>query len=239
MIQTCYPIIFSARSNCGLVRRQNEDVWAVQGNLFVLADGMGGHNAGEVAAQMAVSSLVEAFGSFDQQASREVVKNFCKKALIEVNLKVSEAGNAHAEWKGMGSTLSALFFIDKLVAVMHVGDSRIYRLRKNTLKQLTVDHTVMNRMKGVQEAVLFKHVLTRAIGTQREIRPQVETFPVHPQDRYLICSDGLSNYLSDEEIKQKMADTKDLEATSKDMVQLALDRGGADNITLILIEVGS
>lgn len=237
MRQIVYPITFFASSHKGLSRSQNEDVWAVEENLFVLADGMGGHNAGEVAAQMAVSTLVELFSSYEGGESKEEVKDFCKRAVVQVNQRVCEQGHAHLEWKGMGSTLSALFFIEKIVAVMHVGDSRIYRLRGGILKQLTVDHTVMNRMKGVEEAVLFKHVLTRAIGTHKGVKPQIQTYPVYPQDRYLLCSDGLTNYVSDCEIEQEMAG-ENLETICDHFVQTALDRGGGDNITLIVAEVG-
>jgi len=235
MVKTFFPLAFSSLTDRGLVRRNNEDVSAVEDGCFVLADGMGGHNAGEVAAQMAVESFLEKAKQLPI-GPREEMAAFCKQAILYANSSVYTAGVDHPEWKGMGTTLTALLFVEKIVFVTHVGDSRAYRMREGGLKQLTVDHTVMNRIKGV-EASLFKHVLTRAVGTQKSVKPQVQSFPVHPKDCYLICSDGLTNHVPDDEILEIMSESRSLQAKTESFVKKAKARGGSDNITVVLIEV--
>ena len=236
MIKTFFPLSYSSLTDRGLVRKQNEDVCSAEDNCFVLADGMGGHKAGEVAAQMAVSAFLEKVTAFPE-GSKDQILDFCKQAVLQANICVYEAGSNKEEWKGMGTTLTALLFVEKVVFISHVGDSRAYRIRGENLKQLTVDHTVMNRMKGAKEASLFKHVLTRAVGTQKTVRPQLQSFPVHPRDYYILCSDGLTNHVQDDEILKLVAGRGSLEHKSECFVKLAKERGGSDNITLILVEV--
>ncbi|MCH9703403.1 MAG: protein phosphatase 2C domain-containing protein [Chlamydiae bacterium] len=239
MTKTAYSLSYAARSDQGKVRSQNEDAWAIEEPLFVLADGMGGHNAGEVAAKLAVDSLLTHLEEFDLVEGREQIVAKYKEVIAQVNSEVHAQGSQNPDWKGMGTTLSSLLFQERLVAVAHVGDSRVYRIRDGSLKQLTIDHTVLNRMKGAQEAVYFKHVLTKAIGTQSTVKPQVQTFPVHPSDRFLICSDGLTNHVEDSEILEKMSSDSSLDELADQFVAKALERGGTDNITLIAIEVAA
>ncbi len=236
MVKTFFPLASSWLTDRGLVRKNNEDVAAMDDNCFVLADGMGGHNAGEVAAQIAVERFLEKAKRLTT-GSREEMEAFCKEAILDANASVYTAGLAHPEWKGMGTTLTALLFVQKIVFVTHVGDSRAYRMRGDgDFKQLTVDHTVMSRLKGV-EASLLKHVLTRAVGTQKSVKPQVQSFPVHPKDCYLLCSDGLTNHVSDDEILKIMSGKGDLQSKTESFVKKAKARGGSDNITVVLIEV--
>ena len=227
MIKTFYPICASGSSDVGLVRKQNEDVWASypESGCFALADGMGGHKAGEVAAEMAVSLYIEELLAIGD-LNREEAIDYCARALAIVNRAVFEASERNEEWKGMGTTLSALLFVEKAVVVSHVGDSRAYRVRDGEIKQLTTDHTGINKVKGT--------VLTRAIGTQSVVKPQIQSFPVHAQDRYLLTSDGLTNYVGDREILGLVQEPNTLE----NLVALAKKRGGADNITAVLVEVG-
>lgn len=238
MVQTSFSLSYFGQSSQGLVRHNNEDFWAVQETLFALADGMGGHNAGEVAAQMAVSIFLEKVAPFNGHTKEQAVEA-CREALLQTNAEVHKASLERLEWKGMGTTLTALFFCESLVAITHVGDSRAYRFRDGNFKQLTVDHTVFNRMKGAKEAAALKHVLTRAIGTQPKVKPQIQTFPVLPHDRYMLCSDGLTAHLSDREIAKFLQMDLSVEEVAERLVCEADQRGGSDNTTVITIEVGA
>lgn len=238
MIKICYPIESYGITDIGLVRKQNEDVWDAlpEKGIYIVADGMGGHKAGEVAAEMAVSSFLEFAEDFDNDP-----KTFCTEAFQMINRRIYDAGCANMEWNGMGTTLTVLLFSEQSVTLAHVGDSRAYRLRDKTLRQLSVDHTVVGRMKreGLSgEFAMMRHVLTRAIGTQAFVKTQVENFSVDALDRYLLCTDGLVNYVLDEEIQECLELDETLEVKGKAMVELAKERGGSDNITVVLLEVG-
>ncbi|MCP5469955.1 MAG: serine/threonine-protein phosphatase [Chlamydiales bacterium] len=229
MVKTFYPIESFGASDIGLVRKQNQDVWSAhpEEGIYLIADGMGGHRAGEVAAEMAVNRFFEvALEDLD-----------CAEVMAEVNRTINEAGNSNPAWKGMGTTLTALVFKDREVIVAHVGDSRAYRLRRRQLTQLTEDHTVYNKVKSAESAMM-KHVLTRAVGTQPQVKPQIQNFEVEPHDCYFLCTDGLANYISDDKLASLLAEEGEMEVKCAELIEMAKAKGGSDNITLVILEVG-
>ncbi|MFN0065470.1 MAG: PP2C family protein-serine/threonine phosphatase [Chlamydiales bacterium] len=246
MLKVFYSLEHYGISDVGLAREQNEDFWAAfpESGSFILADGMGGHNAGEVASQHAVHSLhalLEEF-AWSENSSPEEIKQLFKHAFSEVSRMIFAEAQSRTDLQGMGTTLTALQFVEKVVTVGHVGDSRAYRHRDGKLKQLTTDHTVMSRMKTAiakKEVQMLRHVLTRAIGIYADVKAEAHSFPVKPNDLYLLCSDGLTNYISNVEIEQGLNATSSLEELGQKFVMVAKQRGGSDNITAVFVRVGN
>ena len=233
-------------TDVGLVREHNEDVWAAYptNRLFILADGMGGHSSGEIASKEAVNHLFTLFTSWHDShiASIAETKMFFANALTQVNSWVYKKGLQDENLKGMGTTLCALFFHHKEAILAHVGDSRIYRLRNKQLELLTEDHSLIAELLALgamsaQEAETFpyKHILTRAIGTQPKVEPSIASVEVEAGDLFMLCSDGLTNYLSHEQITEILEQDLSLPQLGQALVDLANRNGGGDNITLILI----
>lgn len=240
-------VITSGMSDVGCVRASNEDSFALVHDLglFVVADGMGGHAAGEVASKMAVEQIThyltknaEGSGSEAPQNNKEQLE----KAILYANLQIFKTGSANPKLTGMGTTVVALLTTEVESVVGFVGDSRLYLLRNNTIEQLTHDHSMVNEY--VQRGLLTpeaaehhpqKHVLSRAMGTGIAIT--VETFTHKPElgDTYLLCSDGLSNKLSAVEMCRIIGDSRDLPSAGKNLIQEAIQAGGEDNITVLLV----
>ncbi len=235
-------------SDVGLVREHNEDAWAAypERGLFLLADGMGGHAAGEIAADESVSYLHELVNQWHllTQTSLDEAVAFFRDAFTKVNTSIYEKGQHDPSLSGMGTTLCSLYFLQKHAIVAHVGDSRIYRLRDGSLEQLTEDHSLVSElvslgaMKGDDsETFPYKHILTRAIGTNSFVEPTVNYLKVNPQDCFLLCSDGLTNYVTDRELESVLNQDLPLANRGAALVDLANEHGGGDNITLVLVHV--
>ncbi len=214
-------------THLGLMRTNNEDVWAELSDeqFFVLADGMGGHNAGEIAARETVSHLIQSI-KIMPRGSLTQVAGYLTQAIKDANAWVYHLSHQNAHYQGMGTTLCCILIYENHLIYAHVGDSRIYRLRSG-LDKLTVDHS------------LSKHVISRAIGTCLDVEPEISIASVHPEDMYLLCSDGLTDYMSDHEIAGWMKQPVTLERTAHALVEGALIHGGKDNITLMLVKVAS
>lgn len=229
----------NVRTDQGLVRENNEDVAWVdpKKRFFLLADGMGGHPAGEVASAKTIELLTAILNQYMEQTSppslREV-EIFLKKAVQEVNAHVFDLSTSHEAWIGMGTTLCAFLLCKEGVCYAHVGDSRIYRLRRHQLIQLTQDHASVRRLPGSD--VQYKNLLTRAVGTEPFVEPSIGFSDSQPHDRFLICSDGLTDLLYPEEIQQILVSYAKLEEGVQTLINLAKEKGGYDNITIILIE---
>lgn len=234
-------------TDVGLVRANNEDVLMMlkdQG-FFALADGMGGHNAGEIAAREAIrfvsASIEELFISSEKNWNIFELSSFNRICIENANSWVHNLGQKKKKFNGMGTTLCTLLFHERSLIYGHVGDSRIYRLRNNTLEQLTEDHSLSNRMVAEGQAdegtsEIFKNVLTRAIGTHREVEAEIHIAPVTPDDIYLMCTDGLTDQVSDEEILKIIQNSPDLEVASENLVKKANDEGGQDNVTVLMVK---
>ncbi len=235
-------ISYFGLSDVGLVREHNEDVWKAlpEKGLFLLADGMGGHQAGEIAAQNAIDKLSEMI----KHSFRETAEEHLAQAIKKTNAIIYQQGRENEALSGMGTTLCCLFLHEGQAILGHVGDSRIYCLRNNRLKQLTEDHSLINELLAMhamteEEAPHFpyKHILTKAIGTNALIDPTVYVTSLSSGDLYLLCSDGLTNFVKDQEIYTILSSDLSLKDQSQQLVDLAKNHGGGDNITVLLVKI--
>lgn len=237
---------WSKISHVGLVRKNNEDNSCVYDDipLLAVADGMGGHRAGEIASKLALEALVSSLRENSEIAQDDPVKAL-KNALAYANTTVYERALEQADkFKGMGTTITAVIPRGDKIFIAHVGDSRVYLLRGNEIKLLTTDHSLVNElvMSGglTQEEALNhpqRNVLTRAIGTGPSVEVDVSTEPVQKGDIILLCTDGLSNRVNLEEIKEMAGQDESLGKRAKHLIERALDQGGEDNITVVLCQV--
>lgn len=248
MLNTTFEINYFGISDIGLVREHNEDVWLAcpEKGLFLLADGMGGHSAGEIAAKEAVDRLLELFVKWGPSRSvdPDFAETFFYDAFMKVNAQIYGQGQTDHSLHGMGTTLCALYFIQSHVIVAHVGDSRIYRYRKPLLNQLTEDHSLASELLALGtmksrdvEKFPYKHILTRAIGTHPSVEPAVNSIEIESKDLFLLCSDGLTNYVTDKEIGTILNQPLSLKERGRQLVDLAKEHGGGDNITLVLAQI--
>jgi serine/threonine protein phosphatase PrpC len=251
-----FPILeFAGVTDVGRVREKNEDAIAINEELkfALLADGMGGYNAGEVASEMAVSGINEILEqglrpprfSFFRKRSGDHVRQLLERAIAEVNQRIYQKARSDPRYYGMGTTLTAIVFHGKRVTIAHIGDSRIYRCRNGELQQLTRDHTwvqdqIDTGWMTAQEAQLseYKNLLTRALGVYQEVKADIEEFDITSDDIYLSCSDGLTDRLSHEEIRLVLSiDSASLPDKVDELLNKANEVGGYDNISVILANV--
>jgi serine/threonine protein phosphatase PrpC len=242
------------RSDVGLVRENNEDniLVAPEMNLFILSDGMGGLAAGEVASRLTVDSILahcreaDADPSLDfvgtQIAGVTEISNRLASAIRLANLNVFHASRDNATHNGMGSTVVAARFVNRRMSVAHVGDSRAYGLRGNRLEQLTQDHSFvaeqvrLGRMSEHEAAIgNLQNVLSRAVGVDPEVEVDVTEELFLDGDTLLLCSDGLTRELSDNQIAVVLRENKDAQGAADQLVNLANQAGGRDNVSVIVI----
>lgn len=244
VVKTEEQIDFLGCSDIGKVRKQNEDAWGhiAEKGVFVLADGMGGHRGGEVAAQMAVEHFCKRVKSADLLDETKL-RHFVCQTVEDVNHVIYEKGQREPALRGMGTTLCVLWVMASRVIATHVGDSRIYRFRKDRLELLTEDHTLYNELLSLgtlsgqgAEDYPYKHILTQALGIHGAVHPTIDEFALEKRDLFLICSDGLTNFVSNLEIESLLAEKSSLKIRGKKLIDLANAHGGGDNITLILIQ---
>lgn len=229
----------------GVLRTANEDDLAADPDLgfAVLADGMGGHNAGEIASRMAVAAVSQGWlgcppGQADCAGDRH-------RALLErANADIYRSAQARAELAGMGTTVVSAYFHGDRLSVAHVGDSRLYRLRGARLSRLTRDHSVVQ--EGIDRGALTetearrseaRNLLTRALGTAARVEVETSEFMVLPGDTYLLCSDGLVDMVEDHAIARVLGSHPDLPAAARHLVDAANRNGGRDNVSVILVRV--
>lgn len=227
-------------SDIGLVRPNNEDVWISlpRYHFFALADGMGGHKAGEVAAQKTIDFLTKSIKEIihPQKKANIPTKDLIyhlRSAIENVNHLVHTEGLANDHLRGMGTTLCCLYLYDESVIYAHVGDSRIYRFRDNELKQLTQDHSLLTEYKQG----FFKNIITRAIGTSRTVEPEIASVTVQENDIFFMSTDGLTDCVTLDEMETILKTRHSLRKKAKLFIKLAKKKGSHDNITLLLIRV--
>ncbi len=245
-----------ALTSRGLRRERNEDYIGhlAYAGVAVLADGMGGYNAGDVASSVAVNSILSNLpGSLYNRAQLAELTEFnsteaawCYRAAIRANQSVYQVSQSQPHYTGMGTTLVTALFYNNQVTVAHVGDSRFYRLdgEEGTLTQITRDHTVLQELidRGVytpEEALASsnKNLVTRALGVDKKISIDITDTLVNPNDIFLLCSDGLHDLVSEEAIELTVSTFKDhLDAAATSLIQQANDAGGHDNTSVILIK---
>jgi serine/threonine protein phosphatase PrpC len=234
----------SARSAIGLVRQGNEDSGFFSPQLIAVADGMGGHAAGEVASRIAVQVLqrltpVLAAESIDEDS----VEDLLMHSLHSIDEEITAVTNEDIEKRGMGTTLTALLIRNNQISLLHVGDSRCYRLRGNTLEQLSNDHTVIQELLdqgAISEAEAAEHpqrsMLTQALRGDGDVTPVLQMYEVKKGDRYLLCSDGLSGVLTDKEIKVGLKKSDKDEAV-KFLNDATYINGAPDNVTILIADI--
>lgn len=242
-----HSLLVHSISDVGLVRHNNEDALAAleESRFFVLADGMGGHLAGEVASQKTVSHLCQLFteNKVNLEGGLQDAAD-CMTAMIrQTNLWVYQLSRSSPAYRGMGTTLCCLYFHPDGVIVAHVGDSRIYLCREGVLEQITNDHSLLSELIDLgqlseQQADEFhyKNIITRAIGTEADVKPAVKCMEMKTGDLFLMCSDGLSDLVSKQEMQSILTRSAE-EDSAKKLVAAAKQRGGYDNISLVLIHV--
>lgn len=208
-------------------------------NLFVVADGMGGHNAGEYASRFTVDKVVEVISQNGQQEPVAAMK----EALTEANSQLLEEAGTDPSKSGMGTTVVAATVIGDLLHVANIGDSRLYVIDHEAIRQITRDHSLVEEMvrlgemdKAAAKVHPDKNIITRAIGVTRELAVDFFEVKLRPEDMILLCSDGLTNMVEDEEIKEIVLEQKNIVEKAEKLINTANENGGKDNITVILIE---
>jgi protein phosphatase len=243
-----FTIEFHAAMDAGRARSNNEDSVAVDppSQLAVLADGMGGYNAGEVAANMATSFISTELGRWLREASIHATDQEVRRAMDicvdNANRAIFNAANSNPQYAGMGTTLVVAVFRGTRLLVGHVGDSRAYRVRAGRIQQITRDHSLLQEQIDAglitPEQAAFsanKNLVTRAVGVEDTVLLETHQHDVQPGDLYLLCSDGLSDMLDDAAIGQLALGHESLDAACTALIEAANDAGGKDNISVILV----
>jgi protein phosphatase len=247
---------FASATDPGRVRSHNEDSIGIDPEigLAVLADGMGGYNAGEVASGIAVAVVSaetkRALAGLrphatDSATGQTEAERVAREHSAKANTSIFEAARSQPQYSGMGTTLVVALFFDNRVCVAHVGDSRLYRLRGESFEQITRDHSLLQEQidSGMitREAAKLsqnKNLVTRALGIDAEVDTEVHVYESQPGDTYLLCSDGLSDMVGDEDMQLTLTSLQaNLQLAAEQLVQQANDNGGRDNISVILVRV--
>lgn len=233
----------AAASHVGRVRANNQDSAYAGTHLFIVADGMGGHAGGDVASAITIKHVVEADRVFDNaENAAEVLHD----TLIAANHILSDTVIEHNELTGMGTTVSGMVRVGNKMAMAHIGDSRIYLLRDGTMKQITHDHTFVQRLVEsgritLEEAAVHprRSVLMRVLGDV-DAAPEIDTevFETKSGDRWLLCSDGLSSFVTEEKIAATLRRVTDPDAATERLIQASLDQGAPDNVTVVIVDIG-
>ena len=242
------------KTDVGMKRKINQDsiVCREELRLFVVADGMGGHKAGEIASGIVIDSMVRFIKAteedknitwpfpYDDRYSYEA--NRLAVSIKIANQLIFHESQAEESFKGMGSTVVAVLFSEATAHIAHVGDSRIYRIREKAIEQMTEDHSLLNmemkRRKMSEEEIKnfpYKNVITRALGSKESVDVDIREEILRPRDLYLLCSDGLSGLVEAEEIRDILVqDPENLESAGTRLVDMANERGGIDNISVVI-----
>jgi protein phosphatase len=240
----------------GMVRSHNEDSIAAdpENGLVVLADGMGGYNAGEVASGMATTVITTEMQQLlakvhpyeiDPETNKVVAAKLVRDQVLKANATIYAAAQSQPQYAGMGTTLVVCLFYDNKALVAHLGDSRLYRMRDGALKQITRDHSLLQEQidSGLITPEQAKHaqhknLVTRALGIDPTVEPEIREYETRPGDIYLLCSDGLCDMVADEDISMTLeALGANLKLAVQQLVQMANDNGGKDNVSVILVRV--
>ncbi len=240
----------------GMVRSHNEDSIAADAanGLVVLADGMGGYNAGEVASGMATTVIITEMRQIlasaqpyqiDPRTKQEIAVRLVREQVLKANSSIYQAAQTQPQYAGMGTTLVVSLFYDNRVLVAHLGDSRLYLLRDGNLRQVTRDQSLLQEQidSGLISTEQAKHaqhknLVTKALGIDPSVEPEIHEYRTRPGDLYLLCSDGLCDMVDDDDIAMTLqALGANLTLAAQQLVQMANDNGGRDNVSVILVRV--
>lgn len=246
----------ASATHTGMVRSHNEDSVDVAADigLAVLADGMGGYNAGEVASGIATALIAnetrEALSrvnlqQLDQDSGEPLSCGLLEEVVTKANESIYQSANSQPQYAGMGTTLVVGLFCDNKVTVAHIGDSRCYRLRDNKLEQITRDHSLLQEQidsglltREAARRSQNKNLVTRALGIEPNVIPEIHVHEVRPGDVYLLCSDGLNDMVEDEDIELTVDSlSANLPLAASQLIQMANDAGGRDNISVVLVKI--
>lgn len=239
-------ILFSGGTDVGRIRRSNEDSYGIYPDLhlYVVADGMGGHVAGEVASRLAVEAIRSFLAATLKNGRSLFPSQRLIQAIQQANEHIIQTSKGDPRLLGMGTTVVAVLIDQDTAYIGHVGDSRAYLLRNQEIKQLTKDHSLLNKylQKGLitpenSEGYPYKHIITRALGSQPLVEVDLQTFDLQPGDCFLLCTDGLTNMLTEEDIRTILTTMdNDPEKGCRRLIEVANSKGGEDNITTILLQ---
>jgi serine/threonine protein phosphatase PrpC len=238
----------------GIVRAHNEDSIAADAanGLVVLADGMGGYNAGEVASGIATTVITtetaRALANLRLQQERDrklATERLVREQVLKANTSIYQAAQSQPQYAGMGTTLVMCLFYDNRVMIAHLGDSRVYRLRDDVFMQVTRDHSLLQEQidsglitREQAKHAQHKNLVTRALGIDPTVEPEIHDYDAKPGDVYLLCSDGLCDMVTDEDIGLTVqALGANLKLAAQQLVQMANDNGGRDNVSVILVRI--
>jgi protein phosphatase len=244
---------FAGETDVGMKRTHNEDYLYLpdEERLVIVADGMGGHASGDLASRLAIDTMVDFFRATDEEPEmtwpflvdrdNRQDENRLVTGVKLANLKIYESAQRNTRFRGMGTTVVACFFCDDLVLTAHVGDSRVYQIRKDSMRQITDDHSLLNdyiKMKRISpedvDKFPHKNVIVRALGMKETVAVDVLRTEPRVGDIYLLCSDGLSGMVTDEEMAEVVRAEQDLDRCCEKLVEMANAAGGVDNITVAL-----
>jgi protein phosphatase len=240
----------------GMVRSHNEDSIAADpaNGLVVLADGMGGYNAGEVASGMATTVILSEMRQIlqgakpydiDSRTNQQLAARMVREQVLKANSSIYHAAQSQPQYAGMGTTLVVCLFYDNRMLVAHLGDSRVYLLRDGRFSQVTRDHSLLQEQidSGIitpeqAKKAQHKNLVTKALGIDPTVEPEIHEYPTKTGDIYLLCSDGLCDMVDDEDIGMTMQTLGgNLKLAAQQLVQMANDHGGRDNVSVILVRV--
>ena len=242
-------------SDVGKRREKNEDSYLVNDELalYTVADGMGGHLGGDIASRLAATTVEEVVKDLEKDPDMTLqeginikpgeYQGYLRYAVALSSKRIFEKAHDESTLRGMGTTMVALLFRSNKVYIANVGDSRAYRIREEEISQITKDHSLVGEQmragiltEDEAKASRLKNIITRSVGFQEDVEADVDIRVVREGDRYLLCSDGLSNMIEDDEIRD-IVSTNDLDTACKRLIDIANERGGDDNITVIIAEI--
>jgi protein phosphatase len=243
-------------TDTGKVRDHNEDAIGTNNDagLMVLADGMGGYNAGEVASGIAVKTVVDLVSEAVLREERNALEPetgmmrqtiVLRDAVARANKVIHQTAKSQPQCEGMGTTIVACLFYDNRISIAHVGDARLYRLRRNRFEQMTMDHSLLQELvdrgfysQEEAQRSTNRNYVTRALGVEPVVEVEIQESEVQPDDVYLLCSDGLPDMVEDEDIHLTISTfSANLATVGQQLIQLSNDHGGKDNISVILTHV--
>jgi serine/threonine protein phosphatase PrpC len=242
-------------TDVGMVRDHNEDAIGSMhdAGLYVLADGMGGYNAGEVASSIAVKTVIDLVDEACKREDRAAIEDetgfmrqtiVLRDAISRANKIIHQTAQSHQGCEGMGTTIVACLFYDDTISIAHVGDSRLYRVRQGKLEQITMDHSLLQELvdrgfytREEAERSTNRNYVTRALGVEAGVDVEIQEVPVEPEDIFLLCSDGLCDMVDDEEIHLTISTfSANLDTVGQQLIQLSNEHGGKDNVSIIIAQ---
>jgi len=242
-------------TDTGMVRDHNEDAIGSkrEAGLYVLADGMGGYNAGEVASSIAVKTVLNLVEEAVQREDRAAIEPdtglmrqsiVLRDAIARANKIIHQTAHSQAGCEGMGTTIVACLFYDDKISIAHVGDSRLYRVRQNRLEQITLDHSLLQELvdrgfysREEAERSTNRNYVTRALGVEAGVEVDVQEVDVEQDDIFVLCSDGLPDMVDDEDIHLTISTfSANLDTVGQQLIQLSNDHGGKDNVSVIIAQ---